>query len=83
MLRASELGRGRFAVVRKARRRRYDDVDGEGLGGKGGGRGRDAVCALKIVNKAAFWTRVAEGECVLCCGVRVCVWIGLADIPLT
>jgi len=22
----------------------------------------EAVCALKIVNKAAFWTRVAEGK---------------------
>lgn len=62
VIRASELGRGRFAVVRKARRRRYaDDTGGDAEGGNAGGRGGDAVCALKIVNKAAFWTRVAEG----------------------
>jgi len=62
---ASELGRGRFASVRKARRK---------LVRKGNGFGRepehtgtsgdesDAVCALKIVNKAAFWSRVADGK---------------------
>lgn len=41
----------------KARRKRYDCDDNTGKKGQG----KDAVCALKIVSKAAFWTRVVEG----------------------
>jgi serine/threonine protein kinase len=59
LVKASELGRGRFAVVRRARRRRYPK---EREGGRGEEGHRGTVCALKVVNKAAFWQRVAEGK---------------------
>ena len=74
LLKAAELGRGRFAVVRRAKRKRYhhasmdaaacgaNPASGSIIRNNHDSQGGEAVCALKIVNKAAFWTRVAEGK---------------------
>lgn len=50
ILEPTELGRGRFSTVRRGRRK------------AGTGAGGGCVCALKLVNKATFTARVAEGK---------------------
>lgn len=74
---ASELGRGRYSTIQPARRRSgkgdgdaFHDVGGKAAvleGGNGSNRhsvsmDKDYDCALKIVNKNEFWSRVVKGK---------------------